>query len=633
MKQIQITTKKYVKPFLIVVIAIIFGLCVEGIYEIIQNQKIVGSEITAIEKGQISVENGKTNEEGKLVLTPESKLVIEVPSQYIRKLQYSYNAIRKVDVTLHVYDKNVYNRDVIETFTDRCRPTLNMSTINLNEEISKIEMFFSDEIEVSDFKILNTVSFNWYRVAFYGVLAGISLFLILYGKLISQKVEHVFAILALTIGLLFIALQPPGLISWDEHIHFQDTFSLLNRGENDWKESMDYIYDNPEEFPYVSILSLEEREAQNQLLNEMENPVGKYADNSPYSINNAGYAHMAIVAKILHILNVPFSIAFVLTKAVNLFLYVFLVWLAIRILPTHKMLMAVLALMPTPIIMACAYSYDPTVIGCMFLASSVMLAEYYEVNKKINWKRFALLAGAMILGCCPKAVYIPLILGILFLPKDKFHSVKERRIFSVLVIFVFVAMMFTFVLPTLISSNVEGDARGGNTNVTAQLKLIFSDLFGYLQVFFTDVWHTLPDYLFGKGSMGHLAYSGYLPSAALTGVLAITVAFTDQKAVCPENGKKALRNFKVASLVCIFMVIGLIWTALYLSFTEVGMTTIAGVQGRYYLPFLFLLFYIIGDVRIENKMSIRAYRTIVFALSVFMLFQMLYKPIYLTYCQ
>lgn len=175
--------------------------------------------------------------------------------------------------------------------------------------------------------------------------------------------------------------------------------------------------------------------------------------------------------------------------------------------------------------------------------------------------------------------------------------------------------------------------RGGNTECDCQLKLIFSDLFGYLQVFFTDVWHTLPDYLFGKESMGHLAYSGYLPSAALTGVLAITVAFTDQKAVCPENGKKALRNFKVASLVCIFMVIGLIWTALYLSFTEVGMTTIAGVQGRYYLPFLFLLFYIIGDVRIENKMSIRAYRTIVFALSVFMLFQMLYKPIYLTYCQ
>lgn len=37
------------------------------------------------------------------------------------------------------------------------------------------------------------------------------------------------------------------------------------------------------------------------------------------------------------------------------------------------------------------------------------------------------------------------------------------------------------------------------------------------------------------------------------------------------------------------MAVVLVWTALYLSFTEVGKSVISGVQARYYLP-LFLEF-------------------------------------------
>ena len=43
--------------------------------------------------------------------------------------------------------------------------------------------------------------------------------------------------------------------------------------------------------------------------------------------------------------------------------------------------------------------------------------------------------------------------------------------------------------------------------------------------------------------------------------------------------------------------IALIWTALYISFTVPGNTFIAGVQGRYYRPLLYL-----GFVILENKL-------------------------------
>ena len=43
--------------------------------------------------------------------------------------------------------------------------------------------------------------------------------------------------------------------------------------------------------------------------------------------------------------------------------------------------------------------------------------------------------------------------------------------------------------------------------------------------------------------------------------------------------------------------IALVWTALYISFTVPGNTFIAGVQGRYYRPLLYL-----GFIIFENKL-------------------------------
>ena len=245
------------------------------------------------------------------------------------------------------------------------------------------------------------------------------------------------------------------------------------------------------------------------------------------------------------------------------------------------------------------------------MATAIILREYYEPLTKISWKRILFLCIVMIIGCCPKAVYIPLILSIIALPSSKFESKKQHVMFIITIVVVFLAMMSTFVLPALISSDQAGDLRGGDTSVSEQIG----------------------DYMFGRESLAHLAYSGYLRFSALTGILMMVVAFTDTKGTCPREGKTALTKYKIASLVCVAITIGLIWTALYLSFTEVGETTIAGVQGRYYIPFLFLVMYVIGDVQIENKIPLRVYRSIVLGISIFMLFQMIYQPIYLQYCQ
>lgn len=54
---------------------------------------------------------------------------------------------------------------------------------------------------------------------------------------------------------------------------------------------------------------------------------------------------------------------------------------------------------------------------------------------------------------------MPLGIKCIFLPKDKFKSSKDEKIFKIVSVLVFLVLMSTFVLPTLLSSNVEGDTR------------------------------------------------------------------------------------------------------------------------------------------------------------------------------
>ena len=80
------------------------------------------------------------------------------------------------------------------------------------------------------------------------------------------------------------------------------------------------------------------------------------------------------------------------------------------------------------------------------------------------------------------------------------------------------------------------------------------------------------------------------------------------------------------------MVIAMIWTALYLSFTEVGKTVIAGVQARYYLPFIFVLYLCFHNDKINVKFNKCKYQMTIMALSIGMLFQQMWSMILITKC-
>ena len=78
--------------------------------------------------------------------------------------------------------------------------------------------------------------------------------------------------------------------------------------------------------------------------------------------------------------------------------------------------------------------------------------------------------------------------------------------------------------------------------------------------------------------------------------------------------------------------IAFIWTALYISFTEVAEEVIQGVQARYYLPFLFLLYLCFQNKKIENNISLERYQLCVMMISNGILFQQIYQLVLLQKC-
>lgn len=89
----------------------------------------------------------------------------------------------------------------------------------------------------------------------------------------------------------------------------------------------------------------------------------------------------------------------------------------------------------------------------------------------------------------------------------------------------------------------------------------------------------------------------------------------------PENEEESLVGIKrkIQIGVILFMIVGLIWMALYLSFTVVGEFSIKGVQARYYLPILVLISFVTWNQKIQNKLEkINYYRIVMIGMTFFM---------------
>jgi uncharacterized membrane protein len=202
-------------------------------------------------------------------------------------------------------------------------------------------------------------------------------------------------------------------------------------------------------------------------------------------------------------------------------------------------------------------------------------------------------------------------------------------LFRVGIIAIFVTIMATFVLPTVMNPASTGDLRGGDTSVSGQLHFILGDPLFYSRLLFKSIWDSLGSYLLGNSTLVNFAYLGISNNNAAYAAICVILftIFTDSVRDDKYSFKPAAKIFIVT---IIFSIICLVWTALYLSFTPVGANQIFGVQSRYYLPLLVPILYMIRSTRIETKISPLVLNRIVFAgcslIALFTIYDFILKP-------
>ena len=225
-----------------------------------------------------------------------------------------------------------------------------------------------------------------------------------------------------------------------------------------------------------------------------------------------------------------------------------------------------------------------------------------------------------------------MILSGLFLGKDKFYSKRDEYVFKGSIIIAFLALMASFVLPALNPSNDMSDSRGSKTDSGQQMKYILGQPIAYAIVWLKNVLKTFQEYIMGGSAFTSFGYLGGGSLSTCCAALVVGTTLTDTYG----NGKSKERVLDIKTK-CIFaiemiLVIGLVWTALYISFTEAGIEEILGTQARYYYPFIFMFYLCFQTDKIKNTIELGKYQMIIMLASNFIIFQQMWEVLLVRKC-
>ena len=460
-------------------------------------------------------------------------------------------------------------------------------------------------ISFSDFRIENELQFNPYLSLFVFMTVLCLALLWLLAKRLWKKPELAFLLVMLTLGTAMAVCLPRNKVGYDEETHLQAVMELaslpgtLHISDAVVNQLMVTDYNDPNTQPGA----LEEMQLFDRYLSDHGNyKSGENAPDFQVLPNRApAYLSMALFVKLAKGLSLSWPMLILLGRLGNLLCYTGLMYAAIRKTPVGKYLMLLIGLFPQNVFLAATFSYDPFVTGCLFLGIAAWLkALWQEAGRPFDSKNAALMLGAFFLGCLPKAVYAPLLLLALLIPGNRFATARGRGLYRAAVLGLFALLIGSFILPTAVAPAETGDLRGGETSEVSQVGYILADPFGYLALLLSQMLRWLPQSFFGADCttfMGHLVngyteFRGFWP--LYVGLLLLYVL----------RGEKSSRTFSRMERIAVFLCTGaacaLIWTSMYVAFTEPGAREIAGVQGRYFIPLMFL-FYLFFALRRPGK--------------------------------
>ncbi|MCU9533738.1 DUF2142 domain-containing protein [Streptococcus sp. CSL10205-OR2] len=413
---------------------------------------------------------------------------------------------------------------------------------------------------------------------------------------LPKKIEVATVSIILTLGIFSATITPINDIP-DETVHYARSFflsegnlNLSNDLENlQVSEDVSAIIDHN----YQSILRIED---------DIEHSNEKVAIKDINSTNgyyNFSYIPQSLGITIGNILNLEIIETYILGRVFNVLAYAGLVFIALSILVVGKQLFAVASLVPMNIYLSGSYNQDSVSLGLIFLISALFIKFLTDKNKISN-KQIVIYTLLCSIVAFTKLPYILLIFLLLFIPSNRFNDSRKKIIIYKFLAIILVLTVTLFWLKTyrqIISPQIEVADFLQKVDVKNQFISIMSKPFTYG----TLLLRHLLIHLFnpqGITVFGPLTYG-------MSELFSLNMIFYALTIFNNANELKISKWSKTGIFFIVMGIIGSIVLTFYLTYTPVGEVNVLGVQDRYFLGIIPLMFILLAS---NNKLFERCYK-------------------------
>lgn len=360
---------------------------------------------------------------------------------------------------------------------------------------------------------------------------------------------------------------------------------------------------------------------------EREKGVFKYIDNvqllnvkidytqmeSKANQNSAAYCFVQYIPEVAGILvgrlitQNPLLIAYI-TRFVNMLICTAIMYWAIKLIPFGKNILLAISLIPIAIEGFATISPDGLTIAICMLYIAYLLYVAFDKNKRCGKKEITILTilGAIVSLC--KIVYMPLVFLSLIIPKEKFTDKRERIISNTIIISVGLVLNLVWLLfgsSILLNTNTNTYLGTNENGTMLKITSLLSNPLEYAEKLFYTIGLKFNQYFLslfgGELEWGEVIKIEIIPYAICAVILLAT--FSEEKL------KTVFKKYQKVIIVLIILAItALIFTSLFIQWSDNELPYIAGVQGRYFLQILPLVLFIVGGLKIkvnysQNKMT------------------------------
>ena len=479
-----------------------------------------------------------------------------------------------------------------------------------------LEFIFTFLLVFTLFKYGSTSDKMYYYLVFVsGFFLAFSLILLVVKY--RKKLEYLFLIIIIPLGLGYLILLLPNYVP-DEGSHIAKTYTVSefdlfpNKNKDD-----EPIMKVPIQLEANSMSEINSYQDIDYIMSKKTNYNKKINTNSVSAVSYFPIMYLipSIGLNIGKVLNFNIYTGIYLAQALNLIFFVFTGFYVLKKIPFGKLLMFTYMLTPMMLQQATSCSAD-NFINCTILlfVTYILSIRFDDKVKEISLRQSIILGILMLFISCSKIVYLPLCFLVFLLYNKLKNSPKLVKTIITCSLLLSMICAVCFYLYSMTYAVRVDYFKENNINSSLQLKNVITNPFTYIVTLFNTLGKQQQLYItsFVGENLGWFNINGSYFSTILFVILLIIAPFLEKS----KNFFK--RHEKIIINLLVLLIFNFILGAMYLSWTSVGANVIEGVQGRYFIPivFLTLLTLVMRNKHIEFKNTNIVYFIIVLLINV-----------------